>query len=167
MNNKGLGVSAVIDVVALLFVYMIPVMSRYTSFPLYLADPMRLAVLATLFFTGNRKNTLIMALIIPMFSFFVSGHPVFPKCLLIAGELSVNVLLFVLISGKLHGRFVGSVGVSMFVSILLSKVLYYIVKAVLVAGGTLVMDIFSTEFGIQLAVAAVISILFEIFVGRR
>ena len=69
MNNKGLGASAVIDVVALLFVYMIPVMSRYTSFPLYLADPMRLAVLGTLFVAGNRKNTLIMALIIPMFSF--------------------------------------------------------------------------------------------------
>ena len=176
----GIGLT---DAVALLFVYLVPTLSHLTSLPFYMIDPMRVAVLGALLVSKDWKNGLLLALSLPLFSFAVSGHPVFPKCLLIAAELSVNVLLFVWLSrifvrSASPSSFASSpengsaakapgsaaiVGVAAFVSILLSKALYYGLKALVLSAGLMQTELISTALLVQLAVALLISVGFALW----
>lgn len=182
VTRKAVGIGLT-DAVALLFVYLVPTLSHLTSLPFYMIDPMRVAVLGALLVSKDWKNGLVLALSLPLFSFAVSGHPVFPKCLLIAAELSVNVLLFVWLSrifvrSASPSSFASSpengsavktpgsaavVGVAAFVSILLSKALYYGLKAVVLSAGLMQTELISTALLVQLAVALLISLGFAIW----
>ena len=182
VTRKAVGIGLT-DAVALLFVYLVPTLSHLTSLPFYMIDPMRVAVLGALLVSKDWKNGLVLALSLPLFSFAVSGHPVFPKCLLIAAELSVNVLLFVWLSrifvrsaspssfasSPENGSVVkapGSaavVGVAAFVSILLSKALYYGLKALVLSAGLMQTELISTALLVQLAVALLISLGFALW----
>jgi hypothetical protein len=161
-GNKAAGIG-ITDAAALLFVFAVPALSHLTAVPFYLLDPMRLAVLGALLVTRNWKNSLALALAVPLFSMALSGHPAFPKCLLIAAELSVNVLLFIGIA-RLSGRSgisrpVG-VGVSAFLSIIISKLFYYGLKAAVLSAGMMQSELVSTALWIQLALAAALSLAF-------
>ena len=92
-RKKALGIG-ITDAVAVLFILAVPALSHLTSVPFYLLDPMRLAVLGALLASRSRVNGLVLAVALPLVSFAISEHPVFPKFLVIAAELSVNVLLF-------------------------------------------------------------------------
>lgn len=182
VTRKAVGIGLT-DAVALLFVYLVPTLSHLTSLPFYMIDPMRVAVLGALLVSKDWKNGLVLALSLPLFSFAVSGHPVFPKCLLIAAELSVNVLLFVWLSrvfvrSASPSSFASSpengsavkapasaavVGVAALVSILLSKALYYGLKALVLSAGLMQTELISTALLVQLAVALLISLGFAIW----
>ena len=169
----------------MLFVFFVPALSHMFALPLYVLDPMRLAVLGVLLLTRSWKNALVLALMLPLFSLAVSGHPVFPKCLLIAFELSANVLLFEVllrVFGKASGRASGkaeagvsaaaagvSVGVAAgisaaaaaLLSIALSKGIYYLLKWALISWGMMgSATLVATALWIQLLVAVAISIVF-------
>lgn len=159
-RDKAVGIGLT-DAAAVLFVFAVPALSHLTSVPFYLLDPMRMAVLGALLFSRNWKNALVLALALPLFSFAVSGHPVYPKFLLIAAELSVNVLLFAWLSRKMNA------GIAAFVSILLSKVLYYGFKAAVLSAGLLQADLISTTIWWQLGVAVGLSAAFAGLWNRR
>lgn len=159
-RDKAVGIGLT-DAAAVLFVFAVPALSHLTSVPFYLLDPMRMAVLGALLFSRNWKNALVLALALPLFSFAVSGHPVYPKFLLIAAELSVNVLLFAWLSRKMNA------GIAAFVSILLSKVLYYGLKAAVLSAGLLQADLISTTIWWQLGVAVGLSAAFAGLWNRR
>lgn len=164
VTRKAVGIGLT-DAVALLFVYLVPALSHLTSLPFYLIDPMRVAVLGALLVSKDWRNGLALALTLPLFSFAVSGHPVFPKFLVIAAELSVNVLLFVWLS-RVFGRRFGSrvaVGAAAFLSILLSKVLYYGLKALVLTAGLMQSELVATALWAQLAVAVLLSLGFAIW----
>ena len=164
----GIGLT---DAAALLFIYLVPTLSHLTAVPFYLIDPMRLAVLGALLATRNWKNALVLAVTLPLFSSALGMHPVFPKCVLIAVELAANVLLFVWLARVFgrdaNGRGVHTVavnglrvGAAAFVSIVLSKVLYYALKALVLSAGLLQMELISTGLWIQFVVAIIISVAF-------
>lgn len=159
-RDKAVGIGLT-DAAAVLFVFAVPALSHLTSVPFYLLDPMRMAVLGALLFSKNWKNALVLALALPLFSFAVSGHPVYPKFLLIAAELSVNVLLFAWLSRKMNA------GIAAFVSILLSKVLYYGFKAAVLSAGLLPAELISTTIWWQLGVAVGLSAAFAGLWNRR
>lgn len=159
-RDKAVGIGLT-DAAAVLFVFAVPALSHLTSVPFYLLDPMRMAVLGALLFSKNWKNALVLALALPLFSFAVSGHPVYPKFLLIAAELSVNVLLFAWLSRKMNA------GIAAFVSILLSKVLYYGLKAAVLSAGLLQAELISTTIWWQLGVAVGLSAAFAGLWNRR
>lgn len=159
-RDKAVGIGLT-DAAAVLFVFAVPALSHLTSVPFYLLDPMRMAVLGALLFSRNWKNALVLALALPLFSFAVSGHPVYPKFLLIAAELSVNVLLFAWLSRKMNA------GIAAFVSILLSKVLYYGLKAAVLSAGLLQAELISTTIWWQLGVAVGLSAAFAGLWNRR
>lgn len=152
------------DVAALLFVLFVPALSHLTAVPFYLIDPMRVAALGVLLVTRDWKNSLVLAALLPLVSLAVSGHPVFPKCLLIAVELATNVLLFeglLRLLGKHYAKRPGVVsGASAFVSILLSKGVYYLLKWMVISFGWMNMELVSTGLWIQLVVAVAISLIF-------
>ena len=164
-RKKALGIG-ITDAVAVLFILAVPALSHLTSVPFYLLDPMRLAVLGALLASRSRVNGLVLAVSLPLVSFAISGHPVFPKCLVIAAELSVNVLLFVWLERMFSGRRFG-VGIAAFASILLSKAFYYGLKALVLGAGLMQMELVSTALWVQLVVAVMISVLFALWWNRH
>ena len=75
-----------------------------------------------------------------------SGHPVFPKVVLIQGELVLNALIFYGLT-RGSGRFaLGAV-----VSVLASKTVYYAAKFVLLKTALLGGNLFATPWTYQLA----------------
>lgn len=161
--------NVITDAVALLFILFVPALSHLTALPLYLLDPMRLAVLGVLLVTRDWKNTLALAVLLPLFSTMVSGHPVFPKCLLISMELATNVLL---LEGmvRLFGQRISQKGIvsgmAAFLSIVLSKAVYYLLKWMVISFGWMQMEVVSTALWMQLLVAIAISLVFALAAGR-
>ena len=148
----------IVDLIALVGVFYIPVISHVLSFPLYLIEPMRIVLFSIILLSGDyKKNAFIMALTIPMFSSFASGHPVFPKNILISMELAINVgVLYYLFKKKTN------VAISVFVSIILSKALYYMVKYVLLVFALMEGEVVATNLLTQFFVALLLSCIFGI-----
>ncbi len=113
------------DILALAFIYLVPTISHMLSIKLYLLEPMRLMLIFAMVHT-RRQNAYILALTLPLFSYFLSAHPVLIKSLLIAAELSVMVFVFFRLVPRVH-----TLG-AIFASIWISKLFYYGLKYVAV-----------------------------------
>jgi len=136
--------TSLIDLGIILAIYLLPGLTHVLPVPLYMIDPMRLLLFLTLL-TTNRMNALVLAATIPFLSTFFSGHPVFPKNILISAELSLNVMVFHWIMGKKDSLiFAGAV------SILSAKVFYYVLKYGFITAGFLGGALISTPLGYQL-----------------
>jgi len=153
---------AIVDILILTSVYFLPTLSHIVGLPLYLLDPMRLVVLSSLLLLKYKRNAYLLALTIPLFSFLVSGHPVLLKSMLISIELIANIFFFTLLIKKTKMCFL-----SMFLSILCSKIAYYVLKYGFIAIGLLNIEIISTSLLLQLFIALFISILFTLFYKRK
>ena len=134
-----------LDVMLCAAVVAVPALSHAVAFPFYLFDPMRLLLFVAII-GSSRRNALLMAMWMPLLAMLTSGHPVFPKVVLIQGELVVNTLLFF---GLAQGgkRFVPVAAVS----ILASKAAYYAAKFILIRVSLLGGDLIATSWTYQLA----------------
>ncbi len=135
---------------ALTAIYFVPVLSHQFSLPIYYIEPMRMAIVFSLLF-ANLNNSLILAVTLPFFSFFISAHPILAKSLLISSELVVNVVLFYWLKS-----FFKNLTLCLAYSIILSKVYYYFVKYLLLKFAILTGALVSTPISIQLIVFIVI-----------
>jgi hypothetical protein len=81
--NDQVRTTSLIDLGIILSIYLLPGLTHVLPVPLYLIDPMRLLLFLTLI-TTHRVNSLVLAASIPFLSTLFSGHPVFPKNILIA-----------------------------------------------------------------------------------
>lgn len=158
------------DVLAIAFILVVPALSHLTSVPFYLLDPMRIAALGVLLATRDWKNSLALAVALPIISMLISGHPVFPKCLLISVELGTNILLLVwfarIFGSRMQSNPGMATGLAVFLSIIASKGIYYLLKLAVISFGWLQMDLVSTAIWMQLIVALAISIVFAL-VARK
>ena len=152
----------IFDILALAFIYLVPTISHMLSFPLYLIEPMRIALILALVHT-TKRNAYIIALTLPVFSYLVSAHPVFYKMLLISGELVLNVWIFYFVLSKTKSAFASIIS-----SIIASKAIYYIAKFIAVA---LIFKtgegIISTPLHIQLATTIVFSVYLGLMFRKR
>lgn len=144
--------SVLTDLGALAIVYFLPTISHLIAFPMYLLDPMRIVIFASIIFSGSKVNSYILAFTIPLFSYFVGGHPVFAKSVLIGLELLANVTLFWYLYKKGNNVFWATL-----LSIILAKVFYYAAKFFMISFGVLQMELISTSLLVQCAVAFMIS----------
>lgn len=149
-----------IDLLLISFIYFLPALSHLVAFPVYYLDPMRIALVITLAHTSKR-NSFLIALTLPLFSFLISSHPQIIKSVLISSELLVNLGLFFLMSSKIKNVFV-----SMFTSIVLSKIIYYAAKYFLINAGLINDSLISTPIYFQLAVIILLSI-YLLIVNKR
>jgi len=140
-----------IDLMAISFIYFLPALSHLTVLPLYYIEPMRLAVLFCLIHT-SKKNAFLIAITIPLFSLVVSSHPGFLKAILITGELLINLWLFYFLVKKIN------VFTAAFLSIILSKLMYYSVKYLFIQSQLIDDGLVSTPLIVQLIIAVGISI---------
>lgn len=150
------------DIVILVAIYCVPTFSHLLSFPLYVIDPMRLAVLGSYLFLRNKNNAYALAMTLPLFSYLVAGHPIAVKNTIIAIELVTNILILDCFIKRTN-----KVLLATFVSILLSKVVYYVLKGLAVSFGLLNTTLVDTSVWIQLMVGVGISVLFSIVYKNR
>jgi hypothetical protein len=134
-----------LNVLLCVAVVAIPALSHATTLPLYRFEPMRLLLFVALLTTG-RRNALLMALWLPLLSLLTSGHPVFPKVVLIQGELVLNAWIFTEIFRR-SGRFTLAAAAS----IVASKSVYYAAKYVLIEMALLRGHVVATPWTYQLA----------------
>jgi hypothetical protein len=109
-----------IDLAAFLVIFLAPAAVHLTGIPLYMIEPMRVMLVLSMAH-GSRNNSILLALTLPLFSFFVSGHPEFIKMIIISGELLLNVVLFYLLTARSVRP-----GVAMLLAIFISKTACYL-----------------------------------------
>ena len=145
-----------IDIVIFICIFFIPALSHLAPFPLYLLDPMRILLFTGYLLTRQNDNDLLLALAIPLFSSFVTGHPPLFKAILISIELTVNLLLLMKLmsSTKLH------IALSLFLSIIASKLVYYALKLAFIKFGFIEGELITTNLWLQLGTAVFIALLF-------
>jgi hypothetical protein len=154
--NLGLSISKLnyrsifLDILALAFIYFVPTISHLLNVPLYLVEPMRIMIILALAHT-TKKNAYLLALTLPLFSFLISAHPNVFKALIMTLELLLNVWLFYKLSTKVN-QFV-----AIFSSIIISKVVYYLLKFGLISFAVLQSGLISTPIYLQLITTVVFS----------
>lgn len=109
-----------IDILALAFIYFTPSIAHMFNFPVYMLEPMRVMLILSIAHS-TRKNSYLLALTLPLFSFLVSGHPEPVKMMIITAELLVNVFLFYLIASRIRNLFLSGL-----LSIVISKAFCYL-----------------------------------------
>lgn len=163
LNKKETNVitrSLITDILLLAVIYLLPTISHLLAFPLYLLDPMRIVIFASILLSCNKFNSYLFAATIPLFSYFIGGHPVLLKSIIISIELLVNVILFWLMLQRWKNVFYATL-----ISIIVAKMIYYFLKCIFVEIGWIQMDIVSTSVWLQMVVTASLS-LFMYFYCR-
>ena len=125
-------------------------------FPLYLLDPMRIFLFAGYLLSRQNANAFLLALAMPLFSALVTGHPPFFKALLISVELVVNIFLLVQLIDrtKLH------LALSLFLSMVASKLVYYGMKVIFIHSGLIDGELITTNLWLQLGTGVFITLVF-------
>jgi len=139
------------DLFALVAIYLVPAISHLLSFPVYYLKPMRIMLVLAIVHT-SRRNAYLIAIALPLFSLLVSAHPSLIKTSLITGELLLNPWLFFFLTEKLSNK-----SLSLFLSIVVSKLLYYLLKFLLINSALMSGELISTPIYIQLVMLAVFS----------
>lgn len=153
--NKSLVRPVIFDILALALVFFTPALTHLFNVPIYYAEPMRLMVILSLVHT-RKRNAYLLALLLPLFSFVVSGHPVVFKVFLIMMELTLNVWLFFFLKDKLGRPFF-----AILLSIVGSKAVYYLFKFAFIQLSLIGSGLVSTPLIVQ----AVFTMLFAGYVG--
>ncbi len=111
--------TAVTDIAALVFIGLVPAASHLFKIPVYYIEPMRIMLVLALLFS-SRWNAYTLAIVLPLFSFLVSGHPAPVKMIIIMAELLMNAWLFLYFYRKTRKSFLSAFG-----SIIISKIFCY------------------------------------------
>ena len=154
--------AVIVDSLLLVFIYFIPSLSHAFSVPLYQFEPMRIALFVSILLLRNRNNAYILAVTLPLFSFLVAGHPVAVKNVIMGMELLVNVFLFCKLIDKKVNPFW-----SCFLSVVISKIFYYLLKLTAIKTGLLSVGLIDTALYIQLIVAVSLSLILWISYNKK
>lgn len=111
--------AVITDVAALVFVGLVPAASHLFKIPVYYIEPMRIMLVLALLYS-SRWNAYALAIVLPLFSFLVSGHPAPLKMMIIITELVLNAWLFLLFYRNTKMPFLSTFG-----SIVISKIFCY------------------------------------------
>lgn len=151
-----------IDVALLAALYFLPSLSHVTALPLYMLEPMRVALIIALLFT-NRTNAYFIAFTIPLASAMITGHPPPFKALLMGIEFSVLVACY--------GYLVKTIRLPAFAAltaaIVTGKLVYYTMKFAALSAGLLSGNLVSTPFQTQLILAVGTAAVFALIERYR
>lgn len=150
-----------IDLLAVGFILLIPAMSHLTGIPVYFIEPMRIMLVIALLFS-NRYNAFVLAILLPVFSFLVSGHPAPVKMLIISAELLLNAWLFTVLFKTMKRPFL-----SMLSSVLMSKIFCYAMYWIFFTRTFLAGESQTIFLISQLVVALVLSLFTAVVVTKR
>ena len=113
---------------------------------------MFLCLLGGLFFSRDWRNALLLAVLLPLFSMLVTGMPTPTKAMCMIPELMTFVGFYQLLSKRVPTFF------SVVVAALVGKVVFYLLKALLIAPEQLI----TTGIWLQLTVVVLYSLIFAL-----
>ncbi|KWW31204.1 MAG: hypothetical protein AUK63_477 [bacterium P3] len=123
--------TAVVDLALIAAALLIPTLSHLTAWPVYRLNPMLLILLCGMLLTDSRRNSLMLAVALPMVSSVVVGMPAFGKAICMAAELATTASLY---SQLPRRRRWPAVWGGMALSILCGKGVYYLLKGIFLGG---------------------------------
>lgn len=141
---------AVLDTVLVTLACLVPAASHLFAVPLYVANPMLALLLAGILFGRDWRNALVLAVLMPLVSCLLTGMPAAGKMVCMMAELATVATMF----GVLSRRW--KVLPAVLVSVVAAKVVYYGLKAMVLAPAVLV----GTEWWMQLGAVVLWSGLF-------
>jgi len=141
----------VFNLCAFIVVYFIPLISNLLNIPLYLLEPMRIIVVVAIIHT-SKANAYLLAVSLPIFSFLLSNHPSLLKTVILSGDLLLNIFIYFYLTKFINNKFL-----LMGVSIIISKIVYYLLKYTLIKLYFLKGDLIATPIYIQLAIVVILS----------
>jgi hypothetical protein len=141
--------SLVNDVLALAVICLVPALSHMSGIPVYFIEPMRVMLIVAML-ASHRTNAYALAIILPLTSFLVSGHPEPVKMMIIMAELTLNTWLFYQLINRTAKPFL-----SMVTAIAGSKIFCYALYWV-VFSFTFVRDEAGTTFLIAQAIVTLV-----------
>ena len=153
----------IIDLIVLFLVVFVPAISHILPFPVYFIDPMRIMLFIGFLLSKSTQNGILLAIVIPLFSMIVTGHPILYKACLISAELSFNIWLFVFLKQK----FSAYTYFAIISSIVASKVFYYLLKYAFLSLGLISGSLISTSILIQVFVLAILSLAFTKYYNKN
>ncbi|MBR4177438.1 MAG: hypothetical protein IKQ53_08565 [Bacteroidales bacterium] len=145
-----------IDAVLLAFICAVPALSHVFAIPFYKLNPMAMCLLAGMLLVRWKGNGYLLAVLLPVVSMLLSGMPVPAVCVCMVAELLSVVGVYDLLERR-AGAFV-----SILAALLSGKVVFYLLKALLVSPAVLI----GTNVWLQLAVVVVLGTLFALFRRR-
>ena len=147
---------AAFDAVLLTLACLIPTASHLLAVPLYKFNPMLALLLAGMLMGRDWRNALVLAVLMPLVSCVVVGMPAAPKMVCMVAELATVAGLFAVLSRR------WAVLPAVLTAIVAGKVVYYALKAAVLAPAVLV----GTEWWMQLGAVIVWGGLFALLYRR-
>jgi len=158
INRKYLLQGIVIDVIVISVFVLIPTISHIINYPMYLFDPMKIILLLAFLSTKN-ENVFFLIITIPISSWIISGHPIFPKFILIILENLTVFTLYLIF----YRQFNINKLVLFNLAIIIGKLVYYSLKTVYIKFGILQGEIFSTNIKFQLASVILLNLIITLY----
>lgn len=147
----------VYDILALAVIVFTPALSHLTAIPIYLLEPIRIILLLSIVHT-SKKNVYALTIALPVLSYVISAHPTILKSFLISSEMMLNVFLFFYLIKFFKNSFAPAI-----ISILISKLYYYLLKFGFISFGLISTELISTPIILQAIVGITISIYLWFF----
>lgn len=145
-----------VDGALLALACLIPAASHALALPLYMLNPMLVLLLAGVLLHRDWRHALVLAVLLPVVSCLVVGMPTAAKAVCMVAELATVAVMF----GWLQRKWV--VWPAVMTAIVAGKVVYYLLKAVVLAPAVLV----GTEWWIQLGTVVLWGGLFALLYKR-
>ncbi|MBQ6238622.1 MAG: hypothetical protein IJK07_10455 [Bacteroidales bacterium] len=139
-----------IDVLLLTVACLIPAASHTFSLPIYQLNPMYFCLLAEMTLVCDRRNSVLLAILLPVVTMLVVGMPTPLKCICIVAELLTLVGIYTFLS-RFMQRFI-----AVLTAMLCSKVVFYLLKALLLSPAVLI----GTSIWLQLSTVLLYALLF-------
>ncbi len=155
-NAEKLSKIILVDIVLLVTICLVPALSHLFALPLYKLNPMLLSLLAGMLLVRDRRNAYLLAILLPLCSMLTTGMPVPLKAACMIPEMLAVVALFQIFERRMP------MFVALFVAIVLGKVVFYGMKALLIAPLVLI----ETDIWLQLGITIVYAIAFT-FLRKR
>ena len=144
-----------IDAALVTLTLLLPVLSHAFGVGLRYLEPMRLTLFAAVLFVPEKKNSYLLAFVLPWLSCAIIGMPIWWKAAMISFELMANVfILYRFLDFKVNA------GLSVFISIIIAKALYYFAKFLLIKTAVLPLMPLVDNYLAILFSAVILSVLF-------
>lgn len=163
-NKKTIAQTLGCDMLLLALASAIPAFSHLTAIPLYQFNPMLLVLLGAMLLVPNGWNAFAMAVLIPWTSCLISGMPTPAKALCMSAEFLTVVTLFpIILQGLASMSKSAGAMVSLLVSIMAGKAVFYLLKAIVLSPAVLI----GTSWMVQIFVVFAMVIPFGFLYAKR
>lgn len=146
---------ALTDMALLGVACLVPSVSHLLALPLYMLNPMLALLLVGLLIGRDWRNAMVLAVLMPLVSCLVTGMPAAPKMVCMMAELATVATLF----GVLSRRW--TVLPSVMAAVLAGKVVYYLLKALVMAPAVLVGTAWWMQLGAVILWCGLFALLYK------